>query len=1042
MSAISQKIPNLFGGISQQPDTKKVPGQVRRLVNGYPEFALGLIKRPGAKFEADLVDNAVQSNAPEGVMFDILRDDDEKYIVQYYTETILVSGSTNVTVPNFKIWRLRDGVEVPVDRSLLLTHTPSNNAMLRPSLDTTGTAPVGSLKEAIDKWVEYVDEVQEGTNNLAQETADYISTNATYRQTTNAATAQQVQSFNVSSTYDHGNVNTWLVDGKAVHIASNTEYWYQGGTVTSSAPSNVTQGNERTDEVPQLAQYGYRFYAIVVTTPGSGTPSTPGTWNNKFLGPRHYKALAGKKYKEFTDLWNAYNSGTGALGTNWSGTHSTYLTATDVKNVEWLTDNDVTYLLNKEKVVTYQSGTSSPTGIANSALVELRTFQQAQNYTFKVYYSDLDGSNAGNHGAANYSATTSQTVENLYAAIETGHGGQTANYTLTRSNNTYLVQPASGKKIVKVEVAGPGLDYITAIQDEIDTVAFLPQHAFHGYIVKVVNTVEIDVDDMYVMYKVSDTASNGDSGEGVWVETVAPAIDYKLDGTTLPHKLRRNSRGFFEVLPSTWEDRRVGDKTTNPDPAFIGKNINGMFLYRNRFCVLTGSKVQTSRANKYYDFFAKSALTVGDDDPVNVTALSTQPVDLSYVAQTSVGVLLFGTTEQFLMTTNNDIFGPKTTQINTISKYKVATRLEAKSMGTSTVFFSKTNNYLTSFEFVGISNTTAPTAFEHTQVVPELLPATIDSVATSPPKSIISFGQKGTETLYQYRFLRVGERELATAWYQWSLPGKLVHQFFDDRELYAVVQDTLGKCYVVSYNLNQANKNGYLSAENSFSFDPCLDLWTLNPPSEYDSSSDKTIFHLPYSKEWSNKPFYCVILNTANQQLLSGQSAYFYAEQDETTAGITIQNMGNPADNTVGNVKFELPGDIRGTDIIFGLKYTMEVELPTIFLQDQSGGDVSTNYDLDLIIKQLKVLNGPSGPISYKVDIQGITSNTFTKVNTDIGDYNYNALNVSLSDTKTVPVYQRNKNVSITAIGDSPLPVNLLSITWEGRATSKYYRRV
>ena len=65
-----------------------------------------------------------------------------------------------------------------------------------------------------------------------------------------------------------------------------------------------------------------------------------------------------------------------------------------------------------------------------------------------------------------------------------------------------------------------------------------------------------------------------------------------------------------------------------------------------------------------------------------------------------------------------------------------------------------------------------------------------------------------------------------------------------------------------------------------------------------------------------------------------------------------------------------------------------------------------------------------------------------TKVNTDIGDYTYNALNVSLADTKTVPVYQRNKNVTITAIGDSPLPVNLLSISWEGRATSKFYKRV
>ena len=129
MTAISQKIPNLFGGISQQPDTKKVPGQVRRLENGYPEFALGLLKRPGAKYEQDLIEPVIASNQPQGTWFEILRDANEKYICQFTTETL-----NSVTVPNIKIWRMRDGMEMFVDRSKLLTPTQYNGANIQGSL--------------------------------------------------------------------------------------------------------------------------------------------------------------------------------------------------------------------------------------------------------------------------------------------------------------------------------------------------------------------------------------------------------------------------------------------------------------------------------------------------------------------------------------------------------------------------------------------------------------------------------------------------------------------------------------------------------------------------------------------------------------------------------------------------------------------------------------------------------------------------------------------------------------------------------------------
>ena len=54
MTTLTQKIPNLLRGISQQPDVKKFPGEVRDCVNAFPEYALGLMKRPGAKLEAPL----------------------------------------------------------------------------------------------------------------------------------------------------------------------------------------------------------------------------------------------------------------------------------------------------------------------------------------------------------------------------------------------------------------------------------------------------------------------------------------------------------------------------------------------------------------------------------------------------------------------------------------------------------------------------------------------------------------------------------------------------------------------------------------------------------------------------------------------------------------------------------------------------------------------------------------------------------------------------------------------------------------------------
>ena len=50
MASVTQTIPNFLGGVSNQPDDKKLPGQVREALNAYPDPTFGLTKRPGFKY--------------------------------------------------------------------------------------------------------------------------------------------------------------------------------------------------------------------------------------------------------------------------------------------------------------------------------------------------------------------------------------------------------------------------------------------------------------------------------------------------------------------------------------------------------------------------------------------------------------------------------------------------------------------------------------------------------------------------------------------------------------------------------------------------------------------------------------------------------------------------------------------------------------------------------------------------------------------------------------------------------------------------------
>ena len=102
MASVTQLVPTLTGGVSQQPDELKIPGQVNVANNVLPDVTHGLLKRPGGKLVTSLSDGT-NNSVSNGRWFHYYRDDNEQYIGQ-----VSRTGDINM-------WKCSDGSEMTVN---------------------------------------------------------------------------------------------------------------------------------------------------------------------------------------------------------------------------------------------------------------------------------------------------------------------------------------------------------------------------------------------------------------------------------------------------------------------------------------------------------------------------------------------------------------------------------------------------------------------------------------------------------------------------------------------------------------------------------------------------------------------------------------------------------------------------------------------------------------------------------------------------------------------------------------------------------------
>ena len=197
---------------------------------------------------------------------------------------------------------------------------------------------------------------------------------------------------------------------------------------------------------------------------------------------------------------------------------------------------------------------------------------------------------------------------------------------------------------------------------------------------------------------------------------------------------------------------------------------------------------------------------------------------------------------------------------------------------------------------------------------------------------------------------------------------------------------------------------------------------TSNPTVTYDSSNNKSTFAKPSG------------LNGV------GQIAA-YDIDDTVTPAVAIGNYGLVTDNNDGTLSID--GNWTGQSFLIGYLYTMSVTLPTLYYVTQSGENFRADTRSNTILHRVKLGFGPVGVYETTLARKGRTDYTELFEVTPANQYTANSTGIFDDDIlRTVPIYDRNINASLTIKSTHPSPATIHNLTWEGVLNNNFYTRV
>ena len=641
---------------------------------------------------------------------------------------------------------------------------------------------------------------------------------------------------------------------------------------------------------------------------------------------------------------------------------------------------------------------------------------------------------------------------------------------------------------------GADNERITVFQDWASNESWLPPNSFHNHVVTIVNSRLYDEDNYYAKF----VADNEAAGSGYWKESLGNNQSPGLTASTMPHRLLNTGTNAFTLEPITWGDRKVGDDLTNLHPSFVGKTIKKTFWHDTRLGFLSEDNVILSRAKEPYELYAVSARTHTAGDPIDVNCASTRPTKLHAIKPARQGLLLFSKNQQFIIFSDDGPLTPQSTKIRPVSNMEMSDTVDPIDIGTHFNFISKTPNFVRVFAMQPKGLGESPDILDIGRVVNEWITIDVDTLVASIQNEFIAMSAQDSNEIYFYRTYKQGDELLMESWFKWKLPGTVQTMALDQDDMFCVTKqipdadDATKNEYTLSNsNLTQSPEVGIITNAQGQKINPCIDLYAPATSVSYDAANDLSKCYLPYANLPDQKNVLIVGGTTAagtfnnsgftiTPEADAGGTYFIVPGQDLTSVASNVYvGYAYDFDMTLPQVfyKNEEGNDFTATVTVARLKFDVGLSGVLGFKLNATGrfagkreytGDNSTtdfNWnvgDLDYVdreqvkVKVNNVLKTVTTDYTFQSDTEirfGTAPATGDKILIYLDEWyqlqpvasanTYLADDVALNESTvfTLPIHQRSKNFTLRVFNDSPFPVSLNSMMWEGNYSPRFYKR-
>ena len=983
MPSITQTIPNYVSGISEQPDELKTPGQLTVAKNVLPDVTQGLLKRPGGK----LIGGDLGAYTTDSKWFHYYRDETEQYI-----------GQIKKSDGELKMWRCSDGQAMTVNYDSgtttalksYLTHTAEQDIQTLTLNDytyianRTKTVSMSSTVEPVRPPEAFIELKKVAYANQYAVNLFDNTTTTTVTTATRIEVSREIDSSNSCASLGAHTGDTFTPTGNLP------------GSTVSSVDYNERCWNSPDNEDSFCPNVETRIFSVDNNTAGDAADAN-NTAHTYTVTPNGGNASDRKNlYFRITTTGQSVTEGEYA-------DNPLYI-------CRYTTTNDLLY-----------GGEGWKTGDVFYVWMKNAKYK----ITIKSHSESKVQANLGliRPEPTSFDTKTVVTAESILGAIRTDIIA-TSNFTdanVQQIGNGIYITRSSGT----FNISTPVSELLNVLSSEVKDVADLPKQCKHGYIVKVANS-EADEDDYYVKF----VGNNDRDGDGVWEECVKPGDNTTYDPATMPIQIVREANGTFTVQQVTYDPAQVGDTSvngTNPRASFVGKTINNLLFFRNRLVMLSDENVIMSRPGDFFNFWAKSAISYTATDNIDISCSSEYPAIVYDGIQVNSGLVLFTKNQQFMLTTDSDVLSPLTAKINALSSYNFNYKSNPVSLGTTVAFLDNAGQYNRFWEMTAVLREGEPNVIEQSKAISKSFDSDIDMVANSRENQVIFFGKKGTSKLYGFRYHTTSAQRIQQAWFTWEVKGEIQHIAMLDDALFIIAKD--GSTYSMqrfsirglSDSLSIIDDQGTTSdTSDDINYRVHLDNSKQVEASAitYSSSTGKSTFSKPSGFDTSS----------TNLVVIS-----YDADGDDS---------GRYATATINGSNVEISGDWSSENVVVGYNYDMEVQFPTIYLQQQSNEQFRSQIHSSLVVHRVKFSLGPSGLYTTTLSRLGKDNYVQTHESPLADIYNPNRVAVNNVLKETVPVYEKNTNLTLTLKSTHPTPATLYSMTWEGDYTNKFYKSV